>query len=207
MSGVSLITGGKGQSERCVKDFYPTPSASTISLFKSNYIDLSKIKTVLEPAAGEGHISEIAKEYLLNSHFTETDLFEYENKNIESGIDFLTHNYNKNFDLVITNPPYSKNTLMPFVKKSLEISNKYVVMFLKITFLESSSRYKFFKDNKNLKHILCFSNRQPVYKNGINTKAGNAIMYAWFIWDKEYAGLPTLDWIDNSNEIKQTNKY
>ena len=207
MAGVSLITGGKGMSDRCETDFYPTPSVSTRSLFDTGYIELDNINTVLEPACGLKHISNIVRDYLPKAQITESDLFNYGDKTIVSGVDFLKYKYTEKFDLVITNPPYSTKLLMPFVQKSLEVSNKYVAMFLKITFLESSNRYKFFKENKNLKYVICFSNRQPLYKNGIKTNANNAIMYAWYIWDKDYIGLPTLDWIDNSKEVKNTKEY
>jgi len=198
MAGVSLITGGKGQAERSVTDFYPTPTASTISLLTSGKLDLTKIQTVLEPAAGQRHISKVVSDVVKPLSILSTDLYDYGDPYVYTGVDFLTAEYNTTFDMVITNPPYDAKILLPFVKKALEVSNKYVCMFLKGTFLESTKRYEFFKRNKNLKHILIFSNRQPIYKNGIITKQSNAIMYAWFIWDKDYDGLPMVDWIDNS---------
>ena len=196
MAGVSLITGGKGYSERDTRDFYPTPDISTKSLLESGYID-DNIKTMLEPCAGKNSIGRIVKKYNKSCDIKAIDLYDYGEPDVESNIDFLTWEPDKRYDWIITNPPYDPKLLMPFIEKSLSIANKGVAMFLKITFLEGIKRYDFFKSNKMLKNVLVFSNRQPVYKNGINTGTSNAICYAWYIWRKDYKGLPTIDWLNN----------
>jgi len=201
MAGVSLITGGKGISDRSETDFYPTPTASTESLF-DNYGFKDGI-VVYEPAAGKGHIGKVVKDKLPNCTLYMSDLYDYGNKDVVTDVDFLKEDIEQEIDWVITNPPYSKDLLMPFVEKSLKIANKGVAMFLKITFLESTARYNFFNTTRCLKEVLLFSNRQPMYKNGEYSKASNAIMYAWFIWDKSYKGLPTINWIDNSKRVKE----
>lgn len=211
----SLITGGKTDKPRAKNDYYPTPSASTISLFESPYLS-KDYKNILEPACGEGHIAKIVKEKYPYATVDYSDLYEYPNSidnGCSTGLDFLSDKdypiskYKGFYDLVITNPPYESKVLMPFVKKSLELSNKHVAMFLKITFLESIKRYKFFKDNQHLKQILVFSNRQPIYAGGIVLRASNAICYAWYIWDKDHKGLPQIDWLDNSELVKSLDVY
>ena len=205
MAGVSLITGGKGQGTRSPTDFYPTPTVSTNSLFDS--FTFEDVDTVLEPACGKRHISKVVQERIPKAKVESSDLHFYGDPEVEVGIDFLSKEYLHNYDMVITNPPYTSSLLMPFVEKALAVSNRYMCMFLKITFLESLKRYEFFQNDKSLKTVLVFSNRQPLYKDGIKTGASNAIMYAWFVWDKKYSGDPSIKWINNSKEIKVSKSY
>ena len=208
MSNVQLITGGKTKltQERPIHDFYPTPTASTVALFKSRYLPLKEITNVLEPAAGQGHISKVCEKFLPKAKIVASDLIDYGSDCVIPNVDFLKENFN-GFDLIITNPPYNSKILMPFVKKAIKETNRFVAMFLKLTFLEGIKRREFFKQNKQLKYVLVFSNRQPMYKGGIKTRQSNAIAYAWYIWDKKYLGLPQIDWLDNSKLIKEIEEY
>ena len=202
MATISLMTGGKGVWDRSPTDFYPTPTASTRSL--KDFIDVDSTDTILEPCAGVGHI---AKEF---ENVTALDLYEYKTEylhQVTTGINFLSWTPDKNYSWVITNPPFDRKVLMPIIEKSLSIATKGVAMFLKITFLESSSRFTFFQENKNLKNVVIFSNRQPLYRNAIVTGASNAICYAWFIWDKRYNGEPIIKWVDNTKLIKSLDCY
>ena len=198
---VSLITGGASKAnKRSITDYYPTPTATTQALL--NEQPFENINTILEPACGLCHISNVVKKEYPYANIKSSDLHFYGDNSIETGVDFLTEKYDTKFDLVITNPPYSRDILMPFVSKTLEVSNRYVAMFLKITFLESISRKDFFDNNKTLKTVYIFSNRQPIYKNGEVTGASNAICYAWFLWDKQYNGNPEIKLLNNSKLIK-----
>lgn len=206
MSNVSVITGGVHSPDRHINDFYPTPTASTISLFQANVLELPTIKTVLEPACGLNHIVNVVRDYLPQVEITAFDLHEYGDESITTGIDYLKIDLHQS-DLVITNPPYNKKLLMPFVEKALKDSSRYTAMFLKVTFLESISRFKFFEENKTLRHVLVFSNRQPMRRAGEKMKNSNAIMYAWFVWDKQFSGDPTIKWLENSKLIKELEIY
>lgn len=202
---VSVITGGKSDDPRQINDFYPTPSASVQSLIDTGVLD--KCSTFRDPCAGQGHITDVLAGNLMGEYgktlFAE-DLYDYSGKHwIETGIDFLKAEPYI-VDAIVTNPPYDKKVLMPFVEKCLSESDSITAMFLKITFFESSSRDEFFEKNKTLKYVIAFANRQPLYKNGEIVKGkSNAIMYAWFIWDKSYNGEPTLMRINNSESVKE----
>ena len=39
-----------------------------------------------------------------------------------------------------------------------------------------------------------FSKRLTIHKDGID-KSGGKTAYAWFVWDKQYAGEPVIRWI------------
>lgn len=188
----SIFTGGTGGvHQRQVDDFYATPSDTTKKI-----LDKLELKgSILEPACGQGHISEVLKEYYPNAKVISTDLVD---RGYADEIkDFLNDDFEK-VDNVITNPPfkYAKE----FVIKGLEISNDKVIMLLKIQFLESKSR-KEFLENSPLKYIYVFSERQNTMKDGspINPLNGkpwsSTMLLAWFVWEKGYEGEPIVRWL------------
>ena len=207
MDGKTII-GGEGSRERVDHDFYATPFWATEALLNA----VSVKGSILEPAAGQGHIAKVLKERLPESEVVATDLVEREDRfgvGIVPGIDFLALGYQqdlfgngnflygKRFDNVITNPPFSK--AIEFVNTALEIANDKVMMFLKIQFLESQER-KAFLQNSPLKYIYVFSNRVSVLNNGEETdengkKWSSLMCFAWFIWEKGYKGEPILRWL------------
>lgn len=170
---------------REVNDYYATdPKAVELLLEKEKFsINL------LEPSCGEGHISKVLSEHGYN--VTSSDLI---SRGFGNTQDFFDYKY---FDgNIITNPPYK--VALDFVKHSLEIipdGNK-VAMFLKIQFLESKSRRIFF-DEFPPKKIYVASSRLICAMNGEFDKyKSSAACYAWFVWEKGYAGKPEIDWIN-----------
>ena len=83
------LAGGSPLNGRVENDFYATPFGATM-----NILDKEKLEgSILEPAAGQGHIGKVLREYYPDSEIVLTDLVEREDKfdlHIESGIDFLT---------------------------------------------------------------------------------------------------------------------
>ncbi|MGL6119859.1 MAG: hypothetical protein ACRC0V_05075 [Fusobacteriaceae bacterium] len=99
---------------------------------------------------------------------------------------------------ILTNPPYKY--AQEFVEKAMELLHEgnYLIMFLKITFLEGQKRAKMFKKYPP-KYIYVFSKRANCAKNGDFKTFGvgsNAVCYCWYIWQKGYDGEPILRWID-----------
>ena len=141
----------------------------------------------------------------MNSISSDLHSYHPQKMDVIGEMDFLAEDYpfTDEIDWVITNPPYDSKVLMPIVEKSLDIANKGVAMFLKLTFLETIKRAEFFLKNGRLKTVLVMANRQPMYKRGVYQKASNAIAYAWYIWETDYYGLPTIDWISNARECKE----
>lgn len=137
-----------GASNHTVKDrekndYYATdPHTIQIFLDKLKEDNFKLHNKIWECACGEGHISKI----LINKGYEvySSDLIDRGFGNI---LDFLDTNY-KNLELdILTNPPYKFGK--EFVEKSLETVEKghYVIMLLKIQFLESKSRLNLFKEN------------------------------------------------------------
>mgnify|MGYP003291265784 CR=1 FL=1 len=175
--------------ERQSEDYYATDS-SAIDKLLSTGIKLSN--RLLEPACGEGHLSKVLENRgyqvfssdLVDRGFGKVqDFLNYENQN-QLSVDILT------------NPPYNK--AQEFVEKALDViqDGYYVVMFLKIQFLEGKERRKLF-DKYPPKYIYVNSARQICYLNGdMSKKMSSATCYCWYIWEKGYNGDTIIKWFN-----------
>lgn len=195
LAGTNLA-GMSTTRERVDNDFYATPENAIRAI-----LDVVKLDgSILEPAAGQGHISRLLREYYPYSELVSTDLIQREEKfgiAIDGGVDFLTYDYNRKFDNVITNPPF--NLAQEFIERALELSNDKVIMFAKIQLLEGNKRREMF-DNTPLKYVYVFSKRVNPLRNGEeldeNGKPWASTMcFAWFIWEKDYKGEPIVRWL------------
>lgn len=178
--------------EREQNDFYATdPNALKIFLNKLKDDNIKLHNDIWECACGQGHLSEV----LINNNYNvlSTDLIDrgYGKGNI----DFLKTN-KSNIDMdILTNPPYKY--AQDFVEKALNVINDdyYVIMFLKIQFLEGKARQHLFKQ-QNLKYVYVNSERQSCVKNGDFSTKQNAMCYCWFIWQKGFKGEPIIRWLN-----------
>ena len=191
------------EHEREVNDYYATDPKAIDLLLK---VEAFK-GGVWENACGEGHLSKRLRE--LGLEVISTDLIDrgYGKGNV----DFLkcTKALAPN---IITNPPYK--FALEWAKHSIELlpENGKLALFLKIQFLESENRKKFFEQYPP-KFIYCFSNRilcgingdffekdkegNVIYKkDGTPKKMSSAAFYAWYIWEKGYKGDTILRWIN-----------
>ena len=194
MTGIlngSSLAGGTPMRGRVENDYYATPPESTQAL-----LDVLELNgSILEPACGEGHISEVLKSNYPNSEIVSTDLVDRGYGS--GGINFLEHTYDRTFTNVITNPPFKY--MREFVEKALEISNEKVMMFGKIQFLEGKRRKEFLM-NSPLKYVYVFSERQNPLRNGKSVdengkKWSSTMCFAWYVWEKGYQGEPIVRWL------------
>lgn len=94
LSGTSLA-GMSPTRSRVKNDYYATPFEATEAILGREELHGS----ILEPAAGEGHISKVLREHYPNSQIISTDLVQRDDRfrcGIVGGVDFLTENYPKN---------------------------------------------------------------------------------------------------------------
>ena len=174
VSGTSLA-GMSPTRSRVENDYYATPFEATEAILSREELHGS----ILEPAAGEGHISKVLREHYPNSQIISTDLVQRDDRfgcGIVGGVDFLTENYPEKFNNVITNPPFS--LAKEFAEKALEVSTGKVILFAKIQ----------------------FSKRVNPLRNGLevdeNGKPWSSTMcFAWFVWEHGYTGEPCIRWI------------
>ncbi len=178
---------GLTRGKRKGKDNYPTPSWVTKALldevqFKGN---------ILEPACGSGNMVRGLKKWTDSQIFYQ-DIRTDNIHNDHGGIDFLAWKPDKVIRNVVSNPPF--NIALEFIKKSLQIATQKVCLLLRLNFLESGSRYKFFK-NSPLKWVYVFCDRVAFYPEGKRRNSGGTIAFAWYVWSKGYKGEPTIRWI------------
>ena len=187
----SSLAGGTPSRGRVENDYYATPPESTQALL--NVLRLNG--SILEPACGEGHISEVLKTNYPDSEIVSSDLIDRGYG--QGGVDFLSNEYSRTFGNVITNPPFKY--MREFTEKALELAEDKVIMFGKIQFLESKSRREFL-ENSPLKYIYVFSERQNPLRNGKSVdengkKWSSTMCFAWYVWEKGYEGEPIVRWL------------
>ena len=148
---------------------------------------------VWECACGEGHLAKVLENHGYN--VKSTDLIDRGYG--EGNVDFL--NCQEPFDGdILSNPPYK--FAQEFVEHSLELipEGRRVGMFLKLNFLESKKRRKFFEKYPP-EYIYVSTSRLQCAKNAAFEKyklKGIPIAYAWFIWTKGFTGDPKLRWFN-----------
>jgi hypothetical protein len=176
--------------ERQKHDFYATePKAMEVLLEVERFN-----KNIWECACGQGHLSEVLKQYGYN--VKSTDLIDRGYG--EGNVDFLKQTEMFNGD-IITNPPYKFAS--DFIYKALELipeGNK-IAMFLKLQFLEGKARKKLYATHPP-KVIYVSSSRLLCAKNAEFEKmiagGGSAVAYAWYVWVKGYKGDTIVKWIN-----------
>lgn len=187
MDKVYKVMGAKGNEEREVGDFYETPAVAVEKL-----LNVEKFTTpILEPACGNGAISRVLTSYahIGSGEIVSSDLYERGYGEVKDFFDY------KEWDGdIITNPPYDKKILLPFVRHAVSLlqPKHKCALLLKLQFLESKSRYEFFKEHPPVR-IHVFSERISCLKKGVPAPA--AMCYAWYIWEYGNKKTPTVDWI------------
>lgn len=174
------------EEERQVDDYYATePKAVELLLENEKFSNC-----VLEPACGQGHISEVLKQH--GYQVISTDLID---RGYGQGNKDFFEMSECNMD-IITNPPYKY--AKEFVKHALDIvpDGTKIAMFLKLTFLESKSRKELFLAYP-FKTLYVSSNRLRCAKNGdFKNNKKSAVAYGWYVWEKGYKGEPIIKWIN-----------
>ena len=179
--------------ERQSEDYYATDPDALCKLLDT-YNEFSP--NIWECACGGNHLANVLKERGFNVRCT--DIIDRTHDGTIEVMDFLSQNEKFDGD-IITNPPYKYVT--EFVNKAIDTvtDGHRVMMFLKLTFLESSKRRKLFESTPpeflyvSTKRIQCAMNGDFVtYKKG----TGTAVAYGWFIWRKGFTGEPTIRWFN-----------
>jgi len=175
-------------TEREKDDFYATNPIATNGLLQNEFFDIQI--PVLEPCAGEGHISKI----LIEKGYNVVSYDLYDRGFCKSGVNFLdcTQKFSGN---IITNPPYKE--ALKFLRHAYDILEEgyKVAFFLRLAFLEGKERRKFF-DNNPPKTILVSTSRIHGCKGGIIDKNSSAIAYMWIVMEKGYKGKTELNWFN-----------
>lgn len=192
LSGAQLA-GAQSTTNKAENDFYAT-DPKTVDIFmqrarKDGLFSDMVGHTIWECACGDGNIAKKMMEYF-SCTVLATDLV-YRGYG-EGDVDFLTSNMRAK--MIITNPPFS--LINDFIKKGLEQTDRYLVLFAKIQTLETVQR-KNIIEKSPLKYVYVHSTRQATWKNGEKLdpngkKWATTMFLAWFVWDKAYEGEPVI---------------
>lgn len=178
--------------ERNESDLYSTPYCLTREVLDRESLDISK--SILEPACGNNAIVKVLNE----KGFTNITAYDKE-------VDFLKET--KQYDVIITNPPF--NLSQEFILKCKDIAREKFILLFPLSYLHGKKRYLeiFSKSDYKLEKVYVFTrsltlDNRPLREDG---KVRNGMMiYAWYVWNKEYKGNPEIEWIENSiNLVKK----
>lgn len=201
----------KKHKERDKFDYYatdPREVSNILNTYRPNFENC----IILEPCAGEGHMSKAIWDYMAdykNSVLVSTEFQQRQNKfaddiTIAYGeeFDFLSDDYwmpEERIDWIVMNPPYA--TIEPFMIRALDMAQKGVIMLGRIQCLEGAGRYEnVFKDNPPT-YVYTYVDRIQCWKNGEEPTGSSAQGYSWFIWDKSRQNQETIHrWIRRMNK-------
>jgi hypothetical protein len=185
--GKNFSTNNTGKRKK--SDFYETPYSLTRHLLNVENFDFSKI--VCEPACGDGAIVCVLKEKWQSNNIVAYD----------AEVNFLKDT--KQYDYIITNPPFS--LAFEFVQQSKKLAKNKFALLLPLSYLHGKKRYDMIYTDTDypLKKVYVFT-RYPMLGEKLREdgKYNTGMMvYAWYIFEKEYDGNPIIDWIDNNNDV------
>lgn len=177
-------------------DFYPTPPWAARALpeivLPHMGVRSLPIRSVWEPAAGEGHMAEPLRSYCLGLHAS--DVHDYgRGYHVQSyvgvGPDVAPPLVT---DWVITNPPFT--LAHEFIARALSEAREGVAMLLRTVFVEGVDRYNNLFKPTPPTLIAPFAERVPMTKGRWDPDASTATSYAWFVWRKDGDPMPPF-WI------------
>lgn len=176
-------------------DFYETPKWATEKAVEAMLTDgvLNKYEQIYEPCAGAGAITDILNVYGFEN-IKASDIQTADYIKGHKGVDVYDIEDDA-CEVVFTNPPYNLMTKGNMPAEFQRIATNKVILLLNIFYLSSKER-KQMLENSHLRHVYIHSDRVTMFPYGQEKpKNGGTKMYAWFVWDKDYRGKPTISWI------------
>jgi hypothetical protein len=110
---------------------------------------------------------------------------------VDADFDFLVHRWKRGTMPIVTNPPFSLAT--EFCRLAINCTIK-VAMLLPIGFDSAKGRRDLFSENKSFKAKYTIMQRIR-WENLVQRKAGPSQNHAWYVWDRDHTGRPTMGWL------------
>lgn len=173
-------------TDRADFDFYATPRDAVEKLLKAETFS----KHIIEPFAGNGHISNVLKERGFDVYTNDIIQREEPLDSIDDVFNIVGFNGD-----CITNPPY-KNSV-DYVLHCLQMCKGHKCAFLmKLIFLEGRERYDRLFSVNPPQRIYVFIKRISCAKNGNFENHSGVVVFAWFVWDNDGTKTePIVRWI------------
>ena len=179
----SLTGDSEGRPE---DDWYPTDPPYTNAL-------LDRIQfegRIWEPACGDGMMVNTLRER--GYQVIASDLNDHGCPGAKVGLDFTRVPERPMVENIITNPPFKIG--IDFARKANACATRSVALLCKLAFLAGVNR-SVMHEETHLTRVLVFRARPKFGRGGKKYKNGGMIEFAWFYWEKGYAGKPTVDFI------------
>lgn len=188
---------GESGYARIANDAYFTPAWVTLELTKFIGDRLRKRLAgpriwIWEPACGNGAIVNVLRN--IGFRVYATDIAVYDGFAPDDLIDFMAPKLDleriaAHCGAIITNPPYDKAE--EFVERALVHTSRggIVCMLLRHEWDCAASRGRLFSPMGNFAHKLVLTKRP---RWSAENKASPRHNFAWFIWDVEHVGAPTI---------------
>ena len=175
--------------KRKKSDFYETPYTLTRKFLDVE--DFDKSLSVCEPACGGGAITKVLKE-----HWEDDKVTAYDKE-----INFLWEM--GEYEYVITNPPFS--IAFEFIQRAKLVAKSKFALLLPLSYLHGKKRFdEIYSDRSyGLEKVYVFT-RYPMLGEALREdgKYNTGMMvYAWYVWTNGYSGQPTIDWLDNNEDV------
>lgn len=177
------IKNGDNRNLKKEFQFFATPKELCEKLCK--YIP-EGTKTILEPSAGQGAIIQAINEYDPNIKVSYCELRDLNRKQLKGDAeflqdDFLTLDENLKFDVIVANPPFSKNQDIEHFYKMLKHATKRV-----ITIMSKHWQHSSFRKETEFKDFI-YSHKAQVIEidAGAFKESGTMISSCIVIFDKE----------------------
>ena len=174
-------------------NFYATHPSCTRDILKVEEF----APDILEPFCGSGTMAEVIKEHGYNVKSYDLidrgygEVADFDDLMVEAG----------KYD-IITNPPYD-NFLIDRLLKCIEISRNKVAVLLPLRYLTGKSRLERLFSVFPPKRVYVYAERINVALNAefdrFADAGSNTILYAWFVWEKDYKGITELHWLLNGD--------
>ena len=152
-------------------DAYQTPAWVTEALLPH----LPACRVIWEPAAGSGKMVRALEAAGYRVHATD----------IEGGNDFLAGPIERFAGAIVTNPLYAR--AVDFIERALAAAD-VVAMLLRTDFDHAKSRQHLFQHSACAKKLV-LTTRIKWFED---SKGQPSFNHAWFVWDRNHAGLPVL---------------
>lgn len=169
--------------QRNANDYYVEPACSVHALFDAEEF----VGSIHDPACGGGNIPRIAIERGYEA----------------SGSDVVDRGYGERRDFladgsrytnIVTNPPF--NLATAFTLHALRFSSGKVAILQRLSWLEGQARHDALFKPGHLSRVYVFSKRISMPPGGTDIPAkGGSVAFAWFVFDLQNRGSPTLGWL------------
>jgi len=175
-----MLTKHADNEDRQPFDLYPTPPGFTRAL-----LDVITLPNhVWEPAAGEGSMVRVLREYGYKVRATDI--------NSSYPVDFLSSNMRA--DAIVTNPPYK--LVSEFIAQGLAQSDGMLCLLLAQHHLAGKARYNLFYGPTPPTDLIFILDKMMVYGNL------SVFHHVWFVWDKsDQSGVTKFHWAFAPKEV------